>query len=203
VCVCVRVCVPTYVHVVCVCRRTEGIRDIGQNAAFLLKAITCSHTHTYTHVHMHLHTYTDAHAQTHTHTHTQTHTHTRIQINSQNVLGTLDSMLPLYTKQSLARYTVTLLLHCCYTLILLLFHCCYTVVTRLLHACYTYRRCWGHWTACCPCTRSNRWLARSLHPPSSRSYLSSHNSCLDVSLLLHYCYKSLFVCVCVCVCVCV
>jgi hypothetical protein len=32
---------------------------------------------------------------------------------------------------------VTLLLHCCYTVVTLLLHCCYTVVTLLLHCSYT------------------------------------------------------------------
>jgi hypothetical protein len=31
---------------------------------------------------------------------------------------------------------VTLLSHCCHTLVTLLSHCCYTVVTRLLHCCF-------------------------------------------------------------------
>jgi magnesium-transporting ATPase (P-type) len=32
---------------------------------------------------------------------------------------------------------LTLLLHCCHTVVTLLSHCCYTVVTLLLHNCYT------------------------------------------------------------------
>jgi hypothetical protein len=113
--------------------------------------ISCSpsflHRHTRTHTHTHTHTQTR--------THTQTHKLTQVRSSGAAAPGEGQGVplpAPLAARAvcqpdlpeglpvrlgALEQLQVTLLLHCCYTVITLLLHCCYTVVTLLSHSCCT------------------------------------------------------------------
>jgi hypothetical protein len=94
------------------------------------------HTHTHTRTHTHTHTHTHTNTRTHTHTHPHTHTHTRTHADQPLVrpiqLGRLRLPQALGGRHHRVRggpgpvRGVTLLLHCCYTVLTL-------VVTLLLH----------------------------------------------------------------------
>jgi hypothetical protein len=78
-------------------------------------------------------------------------------------------------------YTVvTLLLHCCYTVVTLLLHCCYTVVTLFLHCCYTVVTLLLH---CCYTV-----VTLFLHCCYTVVTLFLHCSYTVLTLLLHCCY---------------
>jgi hypothetical protein len=76
---------------------------------------------------------------------------------------------PLHSPNSSFKVRVTLLLHCCCTVVARLLHCCYIVVTLLLHCCYTV-------------------VTLLLHCCDTVVTLLLHCCCTVVTLLLHCCY---------------
>jgi hypothetical protein len=113
-----------------------------------LQRDTSRHTHTHTHTHTQAQTHTHTHIYIHTYTHIHTHVHAHIgreaEISSGGDFGPRSRYgAPTRTQDGIRRDehgVCTLLIHCYFTGVTLLSHCCYTVVHRctlLIHRCCT------------------------------------------------------------------